>query len=353
MTVGGIGLSRPATAARRGASSMTDVNHHAAQHWAGYPEAISLARCELPSYCLRQRWYPAKDAGIPVFSLEVLIPFPEPDGDSALAIWNVTVEGGEPFAMFIPSAIVSQDEQENAHLAAIGQVAAGRWVTDALGSDSFVKGLVQLMLQDRDLNHPRCKLAIRIKLICCAQSGYRSGTSSATPPNPAARSRKGSPFKARRRGRRRGEPSAQLPPTAFVAFTQNHDQIGNRAFGDRINQTATWPALRAVAAAYLLLPQIPMLFMGEEWGSKQPFPFVCDFPGTLGEAVRKGRREEFAKFPEFQDEANREKIPDPQSDSTFLAAKLRWDERDHPEHAAWVNFYRRILAVRRATSCRS
>ncbi len=148
-------------------------------------------------------------------------------------------------------------------------------------------------------------------------------------------------------GKPRGEPSAVLPPTAFVAFIQNHDQIGNRAFGDRLVQVAPHAALRAIAAVYLLLPQIPMLFMGEEWGCRQPFPFFCDFHGALGEAVRKGRRKEFAKFPEFQDEANREKIPDPQAESTFLAAKLQWSEMDEPEHAAWLIFYRRILAARR------
>jgi maltooligosyltrehalose trehalohydrolase len=148
-------------------------------------------------------------------------------------------------------------------------------------------------------------------------------------------------------GRRRGEPSDALPPSSFVAFIQNHDQIGNRAFGDRINRLATVDAMRAVAAVYLLLPQIPMLFMGEEWGSTQPFPFFCDFHGALGEAVRKGRREEFARFPEFQDETNREKIPDPQAESTFLSAKLQWDEIVEPQHKAWLDFYRHLLNVRR------
>jgi maltooligosyltrehalose trehalohydrolase len=148
-------------------------------------------------------------------------------------------------------------------------------------------------------------------------------------------------------GRRRGEASGDLPPSAFVAFIQNHDQIGNRAFGDRIHQIASLEALRAIAAVYLLLPQIPMLFMGEEWGARQPFPFFCDFQGALGEAVRQGRRDEFAKFPEFQDEAKRETIPDGQAESTFLSAKLRWEEIEEPEHAAHLSFYRRILEARR------
>src|SRR5580698_4219652 len=95
------------------------------------------------------------------------------------------------------------------------------------------------------------------------------------------------------RGEGRGEPSAGLPPSAFVAFIQNHDQVGNRAFGDRIGALAPPEAVRAISAVYLLLPQVPMLFMGEEWMASQPFPFFRDFDGELAEAVRKGRRDEF------------------------------------------------------------
>jgi maltooligosyltrehalose trehalohydrolase len=150
------------------------------------------------------------------------------------------------------------------------------------------------------------------------------------------------------RGTPRGEPSAMLPPTAFVAFIQNHDQIGNRAFGERLIALAPSPAVRALVAVYLLLPQVPMLFMGEEWGAAQPFPFFCDFSGDLADAVQTGRRAEFAKFPEFQDEALRQRIPDPQADGTFASAKLAWSDLQEPLHAAWHSLYSRLLAVRRA-----
>jgi malto-oligosyltrehalose trehalohydrolase len=149
------------------------------------------------------------------------------------------------------------------------------------------------------------------------------------------------------RGRARGEPSAKLPPGAFVAFLQNHDQIGNRAFGERLGQLTSAKALRAAGAVYLLLPEAPMLFMGEEWNASQPFPFFCDFGGELVEAVRRGRREEFARFPEFQDPAQWMRIPDPQASGTFQSAKLRWDETDLADHAAWLDWYRAILRVRR------
>jgi maltooligosyltrehalose trehalohydrolase len=148
------------------------------------------------------------------------------------------------------------------------------------------------------------------------------------------------------RGESRGEPSGHLPPTAFVAFLQNHDQIGNRAFGERLTALATQSAVRAATAIYLLLPQIPMLFMGEEWGALQPFPFFCDFGVELADAVRKGRRDEFARFPQFQDPQVRERIPDPTAERTFLSAKLNWSDLDQQSHSGCLEWYRRLLAVR-------
>ncbi len=145
------------------------------------------------------------------------------------------------------------------------------------------------------------------------------------------------------RGSARGAPSAELPPGAFVAFIQNHDQVGNRAFGERLGSIAKPEAMRALAATYLLLPQAPMIFMGEEWGARQPFPFFCDFEGDLAEAVRKGRREEFARFPEFQDPAMRDRIPDPLAASTFESAKLDWSAMDQ----RLLSLYRDLIAVRR------
>ena len=149
------------------------------------------------------------------------------------------------------------------------------------------------------------------------------------------------------RGNRRGEPSADLPPTSFAAFLQNHDQIGNRAFGDRISALAPPEAVRAAAAIYLLSPQIPMLFMGEEWAASTPFLFFCDFEEGLAPLVTEGRRAEFARFPEFADEAIRERIPDPSAAETFQASKLDWEERGKPEHAGWLSFYCEMLSIRR------
>ncbi|MGH7046800.1 MAG: malto-oligosyltrehalose trehalohydrolase [Stellaceae bacterium] len=151
----------------------------------------------------------------------------------------------------------------------------------------------------------------------------------------------------RYRGAPRGEPSAHLPPQAFVGFIQNHDQVGNRAFGERLTAIAPAEAVRAIAAIYLLAPQIPMIFMGEEWGAAQPFPFFCDFTGDLATAVRDGRRSEFSKFPEFHDPHQRDRIPDPTAPETFLSAKLRWDETAVGDHPQWLAFYQHLLRLRR------
>jgi malto-oligosyltrehalose trehalohydrolase len=146
-------------------------------------------------------------------------------------------------------------------------------------------------------------------------------------------------------GKARGEPSAHLPPAAFIAFIQNHDQVGNRAFGERLGVLAGPRALRAVAAVYLLLPQVPMVFMGEEWNAKQPFPYFCNFSGELGTLVTEGRRREFASFPGF-DSDKRAWIPDPELPSTFISAKLDWAALERPAHAEWLSWYRLILQVR-------
>ena len=150
-----------------------------------------------------------------------------------------------------------------------------------------------------------------------------------------------------RGGRPRGAPSGDLPPTAFVNFIQNHDQVGNHAYGWRLPRFVDAAALRAGAAILLLSPAIPLLFMGEEWASERPFPFFCDFDGELASAVRKGRLAEFSSFAEFRDEAARARIPDPLRESTFLSAKLDWSALAKPRHAEMLAFYRYLLALRR------
>lgn len=150
-----------------------------------------------------------------------------------------------------------------------------------------------------------------------------------------------------RGGRPRGEPSAHLPPTAFVNFLQTHDQVGNRAFGERLVALANPEKLRALAACVLLAPAPPLLFMGEEWGAGTPFLFFCDFGAELAQAVRDGRRAEFRRTAAFADPAARERIPDPNAIDTFAASRLDWSERERAPHAQWLALHRELLALRR------
>ncbi len=134
-------------------------------------------------------------------------------------------------------------------------------------------------------------------------------------------------------GRPRGEPSGHLPPTAFVICLQNHDQIGNRAMGERLAALATPEALRAATVLLLLSPFIPLMFMGEEHASTTPFLFFTSHNDELAELIRQGRRSEFKAFAAFQDESKRAQIPDPNARATYEASR---PEATDPDHAAWI-----------------
>ncbi|WP_084544752.1 MULTISPECIES: malto-oligosyltrehalose trehalohydrolase [Derxia] len=146
-------------------------------------------------------------------------------------------------------------------------------------------------------------------------------------------------------GAPRGTPGGHLPTTAFVFALQNHDQIGNRAFGDRLVTLCEPAALRAAIGLQLLAPFIPLVFMGEEMGTRTPFLFFTSFAAPeLATAVREGRRREFARFAAFADPARRERIPDPNAKSTFEASVP-----EAPDDADdWRAFYRELLALRAA-----
>lgn len=144
----------------------------------------------------------------------------------------------------------------------------------------------------------------------------------------------------------RGEPTTGLPRTAFISFLQNHDQIGNRGFGERIHELASKQALKATTEILLLAPSPPMLFMGEEFRADSPFLYFCDFRGQLATDVTKGRREEFAKFARFNSALSRETIPDPNAQQTFLESKLDWQSVTQEEHAGWLDFVRKLLWIR-------
>lgn len=146
-----------------------------------------------------------------------------------------------------------------------------------------------------------------------------------------------------RLGRSRGEPSSFLAPTSFVTFLQNHDQVGNRPFGERLVTLTDPQALRAAVALLLLCPQIPMLFMGEEWGSETPFLFFTDYRGTLADAVREGRRQEFARLGAVTEAC----VPDPNDPVTFAMSCVAPGEDETPASDEWLTWYRGLIEMRR------
>jgi malto-oligosyltrehalose trehalohydrolase len=145
-----------------------------------------------------------------------------------------------------------------------------------------------------------------------------------------------------RGGKPRGTPSAGLPPTAFVLFLQNHDQVGNRAFGERLTTLTSSSALEAAIALQVLCPQIPLIFMGEEDASTSPFLFFTDHNAELAVAVREGRRREFSSFPQFSDQKLLAGLPDPNAMATFEQSRPRPDPA-----VGRFELYQRLLDIRR------
>lgn len=147
-----------------------------------------------------------------------------------------------------------------------------------------------------------------------------------------------------RDGANRGEPSKDLPPYTFISFIQNHDQVGNRAYGERLPALCKPEPLNALTALFILAPNIPMFFMGQEFDATSPFNFFCDMEPSLGKAITRGRRNEFRKFPEFASEEARQRIPDPLAPATFDVSKLDWTELK--AHSSTLVYYQQLLKLR-------
>jgi malto-oligosyltrehalose trehalohydrolase len=148
-------------------------------------------------------------------------------------------------------------------------------------------------------------------------------------------------------GKKRGVSSRDQPPVAFVDFIQNHDQVGNRAFGDRLLNLAGPDKVKALFSALLLSPHIPLIFMGEEFGETRPFLFFSDFHGDLAKAIRDGRRKEFEGHAGHGHE--NEKLPDPNAKKTFTDCKLDWNKPASTEGREWLELTRNLLDIRATT----
>jgi maltooligosyltrehalose trehalohydrolase len=149
-----------------------------------------------------------------------------------------------------------------------------------------------------------------------------------------------------REGAPRGTDPSGIPMDRFVVCVQNHDQIGNRPHGDRLNHTVPPESWRAASTVLLTVPMTPLIFMGQEWSASTPFQFFTDLEPGLGRCVTDGRRREFAEFPEFSSDDARSTIPDPQAASTFEASRLRWEERNVAPHSLVLNLYRALMKLR-------
>jgi maltooligosyltrehalose trehalohydrolase len=146
----------------------------------------------------------------------------------------------------------------------------------------------------------------------------------------------------------RGTKGSDIEPEHFVACISNHDQVGNRALGDRLHTVISPESYRAASSLCLLAPYTPMLFMGQEWACSSPFCYFTDHEANLGRNIAKGRRKEFEHFSAFRDPEKREKIPDPQAEQTFLASKLKWNEITNGQHQTMLRLYQECIRFRQA-----
>ncbi|MGC2213435.1 MAG: malto-oligosyltrehalose trehalohydrolase [Silvibacterium sp.] len=147
------------------------------------------------------------------------------------------------------------------------------------------------------------------------------------------------------RDRAHGRPVEGLPAWRFLGFAQNHDQVGNRAKGERLNALTTPGRVKIAAALVMTSPFVPLVFQGEEWAASSPFLFFTDHEEELGQQVSEGRKKEFAAFGWKPEE-----IPDPQDAATFARSRLNWDEIAEPDHAGMLGWYRELIALRRSSA---
>lgn len=226
-----------------------------------------------------------------------------------------------------PRLIVAEDCRNLAHM--VRPEAEGGWGLDAVWADDFHHQVRRALAGDsdgyyRDFTGTTADLATTIR-----QGWFFTGQHSAY------------------LGAPRGTDPAGLPPRRFVIFLQNHDQVGNRALGERLHHQIDLAAYRAATALLLCAPETPLLFAGQEWAASAPFLYFTDHRPALGRLVSEGRRREFKGFAAFADPTARERIPDPQDPGAFARSRLEWDEIGHEPHASTLRLYRALLALRR------
>jgi len=223
--------------------------------------------------------------------------------------------------------LIAEDHRNLARM--LRPEAAGGWGLDAVWADDFHHQMRRALAGDRE-------------------GYYADYTGSA--PDIATTLRQGWFYCGQRSahlGHSRGTEPSGIAPQGFVICLQNHDQVGNRAFGERLHQQIDLAAYRAATVLLLCAPETPLLFMGQEWAATTPFLFFTDHNAALGGQVTAGRRREFKAFSAFADPAARQRIPDPQAAATFEHSRLQWAESSQEPQAATLRFHRALLALRR------
>ena len=223
--------------------------------------------------------------------------------------------------------IIAEDERNDAKL--LRPAASGGIGLDGVWADDFHHEVRRLLAGDDEGYYADFKGTL-FELLKILQKGwlYEGQTSAST-------------------GKPRGTPVFEVEPPRLVVCIQNHDQIGNRAQGERLHHQIALPAYRAATAMLFSLPFTPLLFMGQEFGASSPFCYFTDHEAALGRQVTEGRRAEFAKFRAFQGESARTKIPDPQAVETFQRSKLDWSQAEKPPGRELVALHRALLSLRR------
>jgi maltooligosyltrehalose trehalohydrolase len=224
--------------------------------------------------------------------------------------------------------LIAEDHRNLSHM--VRPEADGGWGLDAVWADDFHHQVRRALAGDHEGYYADYSGSIRDLATTLRGGWFFTGQYSAY---------LGSP---------RGTDPSGVAPQRFVICVQNHDQVGNRAFGERLHQEIDLAAYRAATVLLLCAPETPLLFMGQEWAASSPFLFFTDHNPELGKLVTAGRRREFQSFSAFADPAVRERIPDPQAAATFERSRLRWAENATEPHAAMLRLYQALLTLRRA-----
>ena len=227
-----------------------------------------------------------------------------------------------------PRLLIAEDERNERSV--IEPRAGGGWGLDGVWADDLHHHLRRLAAGDHEGYYAAFDGSVAAVVETLAQGWYYVGQ---TRPDS---------------GRPRGTPADGIPPERFVHCLQNHDQVGNRAFGERLHHEIPPALYRTLSTLLLFSPYTPLLWMGQEWAASTPFLYFTDHPEELGRLVTQGRRDELASFSAFRDEAARATIPDPQDPETFTRSRLRWDEIESEPHHGVLRLYREMLALRRS-----